>query len=142
MACPKCGSRSKRVDGVTVKSLVRHLRFGSPVAPYYLCATKGCDVVYFSANLDAPVYRHADLLVSVGVKQEDDAALVCYCFGVTRGQVREEVRRDGVSSSAARIKAEVKAGRCACELKNPSGKCCLGEVVRAVEEALHCSAAI
>lgn len=71
------------------------------------------------------------------MKQEDDAALVCYCFGVASRQIREEIRRSVVSSSAARIKAEVKEGRCACELKNPSGKCCLEEVVRAMQEALH-----
>jgi hypothetical protein len=34
-----------------------------------------------------------------------------------------------------RITGEVEAGRCACEVKNPSGACCLGEVNKAVKEA-------
>jgi hypothetical protein len=30
----------------------------------------------------------------------------------------------------------VKAGNCACEVKNPSGKCCLGDVMRAAKDGL------
>ena len=30
------------------------------------------------------------------------------------------------------IEAEVRAGNCACEVRNPSGKCCLVEVQRAI----------
>jgi hypothetical protein len=32
---------------------------------------------------------------------------------------------------------EVKAGNCACEMKNPSGKCCLGDVTRTVRDGLN-----
>lgn len=35
MSCSECGSRSKRVDLLAVKSLVRHLPFGMPAAQYY-----------------------------------------------------------------------------------------------------------
>ncbi len=40
----------------------------------------------------------------------------------------------GQCTIPARIAAEIRAGRCACAIKNPSGACCLGEVNRAVEE--------
>jgi len=35
----------------------------------------------------------------------------------------------------------VKAGRCACEVKNPSGACCLGEVNKAVKDARETTSA-
>jgi NAD(P)H-nitrite reductase large subunit len=102
---------------------------------YYFCDDSACDVVYFSADPAAPIFRRDDLLVRVGVKEQSDPVQVCYCFGITRNDIEDEIRRTGRSTIAERIRAEVKAGRCACEVKNPSGKCCLGDVMRALQEA-------
>jgi CopZ-like zinc binding protein len=137
MACPACGGRSKKVDAITVKSLVRRLPFGMAPAQYYFCAAPACGVVYFPSNPNAPTFYLADLWVRVGRKAEGDPIPVCYCFGVERRDIADEVQRTGRSAIAERIKAEVKAGNCACEVKNPSGKCCLGDVTRAVLDALQ-----
>jgi hypothetical protein len=61
---------------------------------------------------------------------------VCYCFGFTRQDIWDEIRQTGRSTIAERISAEVKAGNCACEVKNPSGKCCLGNVTRTAKDGL------
>lgn len=137
MPCPVSGTRSKQVGLVTIQSLVRHLPFGMAPAQYYFCEAADCDVVYFPSNPTAPTFHRDDLLVRVGVKEPHDPIPVCYCFGITRKALEEEIRQTGNSTVAERIKAEVKADRCACELKNPSGRCCLGNVSRAVKEALH-----
>ena len=137
MACPACGRRSKKVDAITVKSLVRRLPFGMAPARYYFCVGPACDVVYFPTNPHAPTFRLSDLSVRVGLKEERDPIPVCYCFGVQRRDIADEVQRTGRSAIAERIKAEVKADNCACEVKNPSGKCCLGNVARAVQDALR-----
>ncbi len=134
MPCPECGSRSKQVDTLTVKSLVRKMPFGMVPAQYYFCEETACDLVYFPSDAEAPSFHRGDLLVRVGLKEETDPIPVCYCFGVSRQDIWDEIREKGKSSVAERIKAEVKAGNCACELKNPSGKCCLGNVTRAVQE--------
>jgi hypothetical protein len=135
MACPVSGRRSKQVEGITLKSLVRHLPFQMPSGQYYFCDDPACDVVYFSSDPAAPIFRRSDLLVRVGQKEHIDPIPICYCFGITRMDIWEEIQRTGKSTIADRIKAEVKAGRCACEFKNPSGKCCLGNVMRAVQDA-------
>lgn len=134
MACPVTRRRSKQVDLLTVRSLVRVLPLGMPSTAYYFCDGPGCDVVYFPSNPQAPVFRRADLWVRVGVKERDDPIPVCYCFGFTRADILSEVRANGRSTIAERISAEVKAGNCACELKNPSGKCCLGSVTGIVKD--------
>jgi hypothetical protein len=134
MNCPVSGTRSKQVDLLTVKSLVRHLKFAMPATQYYFCAAPGCDVVYFPSNPDAPTFSPDDLLVRVGAKETGEEAAVCYCFGISRRQIREEVKATGRSSAADKIKAEIQAGRCACEVKNPSGKCCLGNIIQVVQE--------
>ena len=136
-ACPVSGTRAKQVDSLTVKSLLRHIPFAMPRAQYYFCDAPGCDVVYFSNYPNAPVFRLDDLLVPVGVKETRDPIPLCYCFGVTRQQIKEEIQRTAHSTAPERIKAEVQAGNCACEVKNPSGKCCLGDVNGTEQEVLR-----
>ena len=136
MACPVNGARSKQVDMLTVSSLVRQLPLGMPNTEYYFCEAADCDVVYFAFDSQAPLFRRADLLVRVGSKETEDPIPVCYCFGFTREDIQKEITETGDSTVANRISAEVKAGNCACEVKNPSGKCCLGDVTRIVKDKL------
>jgi hypothetical protein len=137
MNCPVNGSRSKRVGTLTVKSLVRKLPLGMPDSQYYFCAAPDCEVVYFPLDAQGPVFRRGDLLVRVGAKAEADPIQICYCFGFTRKDIENEIAETGRSTVADRITAEVKAGNCACEVKNPSGKCCLGDVTRVVRDSLR-----
>jgi len=137
MACPVNGARSKRVDTLTVKSLVRKLPVGMPNTQYYFCDASDCEVVYFALDAEAPRFRRKDLLVRVGAKETADPIPICYCFGFTRQEIWDEIRSTGKSGVAERIAAEVEAGRCACEVKNPTGKCCLGEVARAAKDGLR-----
>ena len=135
--CPVNGARSKKVDMLTVKSLVRQLPLGMPTTQYYFCEAQDCDVVYFALDSQAPVFRRADLLVRVGVKETAEPIPVCYCFGFTRGDIQDEIANTGRSTVAERISAEIKAGNCACEVKNPSGKCCLDRVTREIQNRLR-----
>ena len=137
MACPVNGARSKQVDVLTVKSLIRQLPLGMPNTEYYFCEAADCEVVYFPFDRQAPIFRRPDLLVRVGAKETADPIPVCYCFGFTRQDIRDEICETGKSTVAERIATEVKAGNCACEVKNPSGKCCLGNVTRVSQECLR-----
>lgn len=135
--CPVNGARSKQVGILTVKSLVRQLPLGMPQAQYYFCEAPDCDVVYFALDSQAPVFRRADLSVRVGVKEKADPIPVCYCFGFTRRDIHNEIAETDRSTIAERITAEVRAGNCACEVRNPSGKCCLGSVTRETQDCLR-----
>ncbi len=141
MNCPVSGTRSKQVAALTFRSLVRHLPFKMPPAQYYFCDAPGCDVVYFPAHAQAPTFRRGDLLIRIGAKETEVPITVCYCFGITRDHIQQEIRSTGKSRAAERIRAEVKAGNCACEVKNPSGKCCLGDIARAVKLAQESASA-
>lgn len=134
LSCPVTERQSKQVALLTVRSLVRQLPLGMPPTAYYFCDDPACDVVYFPSDPQAPAFRRADLWVRVGVKEKNDPIPVCYCFGFTRQDIGDEIRETGKSTVAERISAEVKAGNCACEVKNPSGKCCLGDVYRTVKQ--------
>jgi len=136
LRCPVNGTRSKQVDLLTVKSLVRTLPLGMSNTQYYFCDASDCDVVYFASEVDAPMFRREDLVVRVGAKETADPIPVCYCFGFTRKDIENEIAETGPSTVADRIKTEVNAGNCACEVRNPSGKCCLGDVTRAAKDRL------
>lgn len=130
--CPVCAVKGVRIDVITLKALLTSdgLRRGVSPNPRY-CASAQCEVVYFDNDVDA-VFIEADVIVPVYAKQpNNDAVPVCYCFGYTKKTIREEIDTTGVSTATASITAEVKAGRCACEVKNPKGSCCLGDVARA-----------
>lgn len=136
MACPENGAPSKRVDNLTLKRLVRKLPLGMPEAQYYFCDAPNCDVVYFAAEAEAPIFRCEDLLVRVGPKEVTDPIPVCYCFGFSRKDIVNEIAETESSTVANRITTEVKSGHCACEVKNPSGNCCLSDVRRTAKEIL------
>ncbi len=135
--CPACGQRAKKVQRITMEHLLRPAATAQMGATqYYFCKTATCPVVYFPYQAGAAAFEKADLRVRVGLKETEDPIPICYCFDVTQERIRDEIRETGTSKVANRIKAEVQAGRCACERKNPSGQCCLGNVILAIQGEL------
>jgi hypothetical protein len=130
--CPSCGKKGKPVAVLTVKSLVRdHTRVPAS-ASYSFCRTADCEVVYFS---DQSIFAKPDLKVRVGIKETADPIPLCYCFDYGREDIRRDIEATGKTSVVEEIKAEVQGGFCACEVKNPSGACCLGDITRAIQDA-------
>ncbi len=118
--------KGSSVDPITLKALLTPdgLRRGVPPAPRF-CANPTCDVVYFDRSVPV-LFSENDLTVLVHAKHpEDDDVPACYCFGYTPRRIREEI-----GSVSKTITAEVKAGHCACEVKNPKGVCCLGDIAK------------
>lgn len=132
--CRECGATGRRVLEETMESLLKPEALGRKLdVPYYFDRTPGCNVVYFS-NAEASYFMKDDLRVRVGIKETESPIPICYCFGHTAESAREEILITGQSTVAASITAEVQAGNCSCEVKNPSGKCCLGDVNRAIRQ--------
>jgi hypothetical protein len=69
-----------------------------------------------------------------GVPRSDAAPgrLVCYCFDESEASIRAELQEHGRSGAVDRIRAHIAARRCACEVHNPRGVCCLGNLIAAV----------
>lgn len=135
--CAECGGKGRALDTITLKALLRPdaLARLDAAAAYRFCPGPACPVVYFAGQAGS-VYHQEDLEVRVGVKETRDPVPVCYCFGHTRGSIWEEIRETGRSTAVESITAHIHAGRCGCEVNNPSGACCLGEVNRVVKEGM------
>jgi hypothetical protein len=126
--CPVSKTSSRRVQHRTVEHLVNAEKRGLIAdVQYYFCADPACDVVYFS-NQDAAPFTKDDLLVKVFAKDRGDDVNACYCYDWTRARIKEQIARMGKSTASLEIAKEVKAGRCLCDVKNPKGVCCLGDV--------------
>lgn len=140
--CPSCTQPGAPVDRITLKALLTGdgLRRGIPAQPRF-CGTADCPIVYFDVDGGA-TFTEADLSVRVFAKHPNDANMpVCYCFNVNVGAMISEGARELRESVAH----EVHAQHCACEVKNPKGGCCLGDLVRlergrATEVAASCCA--
>lgn len=130
MVCRHCGREGQPVDRTTIDALLKPESLSQVNgSEYAFCETPDCPVVYYDA--DGTEFKKNQVRVRVGFKETEDPIPVCYCFNVTERMIREEVAQTGRSTASARIRAEVKAGTCRCELKNPSGRCCLGDVIQA-----------
>lgn len=130
--CPSCRKKGKSVPVLTVKSLVRdHTRVLASVS-YSFCRTADCEVVYFS---NQAAFTKPDLKVRVGIKETADPIPLCYCFDYSREDICRDIEATGETSVLEEIKTEVQGGFCACEVKNPSGTCCLGDITRAIQDA-------
>lgn len=129
--CPDCGSPGKSVREETLKSLLTTAAMRRRNAGAALfCPNPACVVVYFGT---AGRFERGDIAVPVFQKDANGNTPVCYCFGHTRDSILQELKKDGSGPSAS-ISQKVKDGLCACELRNPQGSCCLGNVARVIKE--------
>ncbi|WP_438350819.1 putative iron-sulfur cluster-binding metallochaperone [Paenibacillus sp. FA6] len=123
--CPACHQKGKSVQLITLKSLLQPTALETihSESSYAFCLNPSCEVVYFS-NLQT--YGKDALKVSVFQKDGSLDVPVCYCFGWTRErliQANQENQRP-----TEHIREQVQANRCGCEVNNPQGACCLGNV--------------
>ncbi len=130
--CQTCGTAGTAVDLLTVKALLTaHALRRLAVTDYRFCADAGCEVVYFDA--DGHTFTTTGVRVPVWQKQPFGQRMVCYCFDENEAAIRTEIEQLGNSDAAERVRIHIDAGRCACEVRNPRGSCCLGDVTAAVE---------
>ncbi len=117
-ACPACGRAGAEVSARTIAHHIAAAWRWTPSAErHFFCASPACQVVYFGA--DGATIRQAQLRTRVGIKDADEEAPLCYCFGISRADFRND------PTAKDYVIAQTKAGMCACETHNPSGRCCL-----------------
>lgn len=133
--CTECGAEGRPVERQTILHHIKHEHLDHVSGEAYrFCPDPICAVVYF--NESRRRFTVDDLRELVGAKVTGDARPICYCFGFTEGDAREEIVRTGKSTIPATVSGLIKASMCACEVRNPSGACCLGEVNRTVKRLL------
>ncbi len=127
-SCPLCNELKQVVTVQTLKhwlaaSLIPIVGEG----PFYFCDTKDCEAVYFSGD-HSILYAKEQIRDRIAFKETSGPATICYCFGVSKEMILEEILETGKSTFSTWIGKEVRQGNCACDVRNPAGRCCMGEV--------------
>ncbi|UCN00219.1 hypothetical protein LCX93_11960 [Sulfurimonas sp. SWIR-19] len=132
-ACPECGEKAKGVLGKTVRHLLKDEAKSklSYFDGFYYCKTTTCKVVYFRGD---EILTQKDMRVVVGLKEGAKPATVCYCFEWSKEKIKAELEATGKTTALEDIKAKMENPGCSCEVLNPSGGCCLGDVSKAIKE--------
>lgn len=149
--CPKCGKKGKTVKPLTLRALLKD-QYAAEVAVldesvcesgckpsegdtgWRFCGSPDCNVVYFGEQ-DGITFTKDQIKVAVGVKEKTGERPLCYCFGHSVATITEELRTKGQSDALEDIRLKMKDPGCSCEVKNPSGSCCLGTVAKGIETA-------
>jgi hypothetical protein len=115
-ACPQCGVACKPVE---MRTIYHHTKFPDNTAiitdHYYFCPTKSCSIGYFSTSgnciLKPQLRTYSDI-------QQDQ---LCYCFDIHLADLNAN-QADAIKNFVIQ---QTREHVCACDIKNPSGQCCL-----------------
>ncbi len=132
--CPQCQEKGKTVAGQTVKSLIAvSLQFVYEETGYYFCRTQSCPVVYFTGD-GQQTFERKHIRERVYQKEPDNPdVLMCYCFQYHVGEIKN-ARAEDAQAIIEDINRGINAGQCACDLRNPQGSCCLGNIKKLIQE--------
>ncbi|MEG0385131.1 MAG: (2Fe-2S)-binding protein [Solibacillus sp.] len=128
--CPTCNNKAKNVKLITLKSILKPTALETLNANvnHYFCSSKECDVVYFDA--DNKKYLTTDIKVAVHQKDDHVTTSICYCFDWTKEKLEKYVKQELFPNPIEHIRENIKENRCGCEINNPQGSCCLGNVTK------------
>jgi len=97
---------------------------------YAFCSNRDCITGYFSAS---------DIIPKSGLRafQPNLDAMLCHCFDISESVYRAALANGSAEAMKAFVVQQTKDGLCACESRNPSGRCCLASF-RQMEKAHDC----
>ena len=117
----RCPVSGRDCSEVSARTVAHHIKSPWQVEltgrRYFFCDDPACDVVYFGGD-NATILK-SQLRTPIGIKEESEETLLCYCFGVSKA----EAQRD--TTAKAFVLAQTKARQCSCETRHPAGRCCL-----------------
>ena len=117
-ACPQCKQNGTLLS---VSTVYQHLQQPWSWQPqgehFYFCGSNHCDVVYFDE--EAHCITQSEIRTTIGAKTQQADDLICYCYNVSLQHAKQN------TDIKAFVVNMTKQGACACEIRNPSGRCCL-----------------
>ena len=130
--CPSCGQPGIRVKEDAVKNNIVNFKrkHKDSRTKWNICINPGCDSSYFSGKV---LFTKSDLRKPLFFKDSSDDVLICYCAGLTRGEIKEAVK-NGCKTIKEVQKYTKKNNTGHCETRNPLGKCCRNVFLRTISE--------
>ncbi len=119
--CPNCGQPTLKVKEEAVKNqAIDSKNVSSKKAKWQVCVNENCDTVYLKPDTQL---LKSDLKQSLFFKDKTDSAMICYCYKITRGEIKEAIA-NGSKSVGDVYKYLDKSKSGSCSTNNPLGKSC------------------
>ena len=129
--CPACNQKGQKVENDT---MIHHVKDISKMGDggYSYCSNPQCNVVYFR---DKELFTTDMINKEIGFKNSSsDQGAVCFCYNYTKSVLYDDALVDKIN-----IRIDNYGSRC--DLRSPSGKCCIKEIKKMQkekkEEELH-----
>lgn len=87
---------------------------------YYFCDDPDCEVVYFGD--DQQLIRKDALRLTVSQKSRASDRHICYCFDI---RLTDLLSGNNSVKLKSFVTEKTRSSTCDCEIRNPSGRCCL-----------------
>ena len=94
---------------------------------YYYCPSEGCSIGYFSSEFEIPKQELREF-------QNIQQGWLCFCFDISVAVYRSALREKNSEVIKKFVMQKTREGECACETRNPTGKCCLANFKRIEKE--------
>ena len=118
--CPQCSISGKNTS---MKTISHQVKFPDildiETDNYYYCADSSCSVGYFSQE-DKIIPKK-----QLRAFAEHTNNKLCYCFDINTEQYLNALKDETAATIKQFVIQKTKSGDCACEIRNPSGQCCL-----------------
>ena len=123
--CLVCAKTSISVHKATLlQGIVFPLNMDVEDQQYFYCGDVDCDIGYFTEA--GTTVNKKDLRAY----DQIEAGWLCYCFGISRSAYKAELMAGGAELIKSFVIEQTRQGACACEIRNPSGRCCLADFKR------------
>jgi hypothetical protein len=121
--CPNCGQPTLKVKEEAVKNqAIESKNVSSKKAKWQVCVNENCDTVYLKPETQL---SKSDLKQTLFFKDKTDNAMICYCYKITKGEIRLAIE-NGCKSVGEVYKYLNKSKSGSCSTNNPLGKSCSG----------------
>jgi len=97
---------------------------------YGFCANIDCKAGYFSSSACIPKSK-------LRAFKSNQDVMLCHCFDISESTYQAALSNATAEAIKSFVVQQTKAGLCACESRNPSGRCCLADF-RRMEKAHDC----
>jgi hypothetical protein len=124
-ACPQCTAEGKSIP---FSSVLHQVKFPDVLSvakdDYFFCSDESCSVGYFSQS-GATISK-----LQLRAFEDPSHTRLCYCYDISKAQYSQALKDNTAQQITDFVKEQTKAGACACEIRNPSGQCCLANFKR------------
>jgi len=142
MTCSCCGSTPKQGRAVcpgcdlpafpvSRETMLHQIQFPEnqciAEGDYAFCSNRNCQVGYFSSSESIAKNR-------MRAFQSGQQPMLCHCFDISESAYRVALTDGTAQDMKDFVVQQTKEKLCACEARNPSGRCCLASF-RAMEKA-------